>query len=208
SNTSPPRVTAYVDHRRKHPIQSIGTCFDCRDACTSLYGFEIPACRHTQGNRENSTVSVDHVEAKQQRYSKARFVDSHFLEFPHCHRCIDVEYTTYQTAFDFLFDILTHNRTGNIKADGDKIQLADLFLERHLAEQAVDKGGHFAVATVRFTGTLLRTAYSQRGYEYCRKYFLSAFHHSSLFGVSNCRACESQLSQSFLDFRCTHEEFP
>src|SRR5690606_40966863 len=191
-----------------HPVQPIGACFHSCNSRAPLNRFEVPARRQSQRLRENSTVSVDHVEAKQQRYSKARFVDSHFLEFPHCHRCIGVEYTTYQTAFDFLFDIFTHDRTGNIKADGDKIQLADLFLERHLAEQAVDKGGHFAVATVRFTGTLLRTAYSQRGYEYCRKYFLSAFHHSSLFGVSNCRACESQLSQSFLDFRCTHEEFP
>src|SRR5690606_13356760 len=170
-HAAPPRVTANVDHRGKHPIEPVRAGLYRCDACAAFYSLEIPACGQAQGDGENRSRSVDYVKAKEQRYFQSRFIDSHFLKLPDRHRGVCVEHPAYKTLPDLLLDIFTDNRTCDIKADRHEVQLTNLLLECHLAQKAIDERVHSLVGPTGFARTL-SAGCRQHGDEYYCKWWL------------------------------------
>src|SRR5688572_2124689 len=87
-------------------------------------------------------MAMDHIKSEEERNFKSCFGDRNFLKLSHSHRCIGVEYPTYETLLDFPFYMLTNDWACDIESHGHQIQLPDLFIQCHFIHQFIDKCGH------------------------------------------------------------------
>src|SRR5688500_9973140 len=96
-------------------------------------------------------MTMNHIVAEQQWNFQACFFHCHLLQLSYSNGRECIKDTAHETFLNFLLHILTHNRTRHIKSNGDEVELADLFLKRHLIEQAANESIH----VLRLRSTLL-----------------------------------------------------
>ena len=77
---APARVACNVEHRCKRPVDADGpSFFGCSRLCLSLQR-RIPGSSHRDGDRKNSTKTMNDVVAKDQRNMQTRFLDGDMLQ--------------------------------------------------------------------------------------------------------------------------------
>ena len=135
---APARIAGDVDHRRECPVDAAGGSFGGGNSRRTLDRFEVKAGGFGQRNREGGLVAMDHVLAEQQRDLQAR-LHRNLLVGPGRIGAQHIQHRADLATPDALFMVaLESHRAGGSPVARILGQLADLFLDRHLLQQALD----------------------------------------------------------------------
>jgi hypothetical protein len=131
-DASPAGVARDVDHGREGPIDAVGARFPSRHPGGRLDEPGIERSRLGEGDWEDRAIPVNHVQAEQQRNPQPRLLYG-------CPLCLTdrvdpkhVEEPTHSAPPDLFQD-----RGSRAGIGGRQIQLPELFLESHVAQQRV-----------------------------------------------------------------------
>src|SRR6185369_9118347 len=91
SDAAPTRIARDVDHRCKGPTQADVISFLCSNRSRTFGECRIPTARLREWNRKDRAITVNYIEAKQDRYLQSRFIDGDALELVCALRATNVE---------------------------------------------------------------------------------------------------------------------
>ena len=130
------RIPRHVEHGREGPAYAGRRGFDCGDAGPLLHYLRVEGRRLAERYGEDGVEAVDHVAADQYWYAEAALLHGGLLH--------DVDFVGVHAVQDGSH-LSGCRGLGEVRASGELVHLADLFLQRHLGKQAVDLSVDFAL---------------------------------------------------------------
>ena len=131
----PARIARDVDHGREGPADPDALRLARREGLRRFFHRRIPGRRHAERDREDRAIAVDHVEAEQQRDVQPALLEGEMLQPIDLLRIGEPQHRADATVD--VVRVCCRGDEPSQRDAGHQVELADLLLERHPAEQGV-----------------------------------------------------------------------
>src|SRR2546430_7803808 len=151
-HSSPARIPGNIHHGRESPANAASGSFTSSDAGGLFDQIRIPTGGQPEWNRKFRSESVNHVQAKKNRYVQPGLFDSNALVGIDLTRGRDVEQRPHFAFADHVVIIRAAGSGASWLSGGVLDELADLFLQSHLLQESFEFFFGAWIAQTRLNG--------------------------------------------------------
>ena len=140
-DAAPARIAADVEHGREGEREALGRRFERGDARGALPQIDVEGRGLRQRDRKHRAVAVDDVVAEEQGNAEAGLLDRHALHLAGELGAVEIQHAAELAGLERRHVIPGHDRAGHGHVGREHIELADLLLDGHGAEELLDALG-------------------------------------------------------------------